>query len=393
MWETDRDMSPEDNRDTTTSTGSVDETDTEGSAVDTSTEALTDHTESHIAPPPADHTESHIAPPPADHTESHTPPPTDHTESHIAPPPTDHTASHIPPPADHTESHTPPPPADHTESHIAPPPTDHTESHTAPPPTDHTESHTPPPPTDHTESHTVPPPTDHTESHTAPPPADHTESHTVPPPTDHTESHTPPPTDHTESHTAPPPADHTESHTVPPTDQSASTEHLDEVRRAVAGILYRQTEGAKETAPQEASTATAGSTAPTGFQPSSSRRDSGSYSAERPVRSVGARPYRPGFQRTGSDSDDKEYRKSDSGERRHRTGHRFRNRVYSRHKVDKIRLYNLEIDYKKPEVLRRFVTERGKILPRRITGTSAKNQRRLVREIKRARILALLPMG
>jgi small subunit ribosomal protein S18 len=68
-------------------------------------------------------------------------------------------------------------------------------------------------------------------------------------------------------------------------------------------------------------------------------------------------------------------------------------RVYFRRKVDKIKTQNLTIDYKRPDVLRRFVTEKGKILPRRITGTSAKNQRRLIREIKRARALALLPMG
>ncbi|MFW5806495.1 MAG: 30S ribosomal protein S18, partial [Spirochaetota bacterium] len=64
-----------------------------------------------------------------------------------------------------------------------------------------------------------------------------------------------------------------------------------------------------------------------------------------------------------------------------------------RKKVDKIETQNLTIDYKRPDVLRRFVTDSGKILPRRITGTSAKNQRRLVREVKRARYLALLPMG
>ncbi len=87
-----------------------------------------------------------------------------------------------------------------------------------------------------------------------------------------------------------------------------------------------------------------------------------------------------------------EYRREDTGERRYR-GYRSRNRVYYRHKVDKIRLHNLEIDYKRPDILRRFITARGKILPRRVTGNSAKNQRRLVQEIKRARILALLPMG
>ncbi|MBF2090536.1 MAG: 30S ribosomal protein S18 [Leptolyngbya sp. DLM2.Bin15] len=49
------------------------------------------------------------------------------------------------------------------------------------------------------------------------------------------------------------------------------------------------------------------------------------------------------------------------------------------------------IDYKDVDLLRKFVTERGKILPRRITGLTAKQQRQLTRSIKQARILALLP--
>ena len=49
------------------------------------------------------------------------------------------------------------------------------------------------------------------------------------------------------------------------------------------------------------------------------------------------------------------------------------------------------IDYKDVDLLRKFVTERGKILPRRITGLTAKQQRHLTVAIKRARILALLP--
>jgi len=48
-------------------------------------------------------------------------------------------------------------------------------------------------------------------------------------------------------------------------------------------------------------------------------------------------------------------------------------------------------DYKNYEMLRRFITERGKILPRRITGTCAKHQRALTTAIKRARVLAYLP--
>ncbi|NEP56393.1 MAG: 30S ribosomal protein S18 [Symploca sp. SIO2G7] len=49
------------------------------------------------------------------------------------------------------------------------------------------------------------------------------------------------------------------------------------------------------------------------------------------------------------------------------------------------------IDYKDVELLRRFITERGKILPRRITGLTSQQQRDLTKAIKRARILALLP--
>lgn len=48
-------------------------------------------------------------------------------------------------------------------------------------------------------------------------------------------------------------------------------------------------------------------------------------------------------------------------------------------------------DYKNPDMLRRYITERGKILPARITGTCAKHQRALTREIKIARVLAYLP--
>ena len=49
------------------------------------------------------------------------------------------------------------------------------------------------------------------------------------------------------------------------------------------------------------------------------------------------------------------------------------------------------IDYKNTAVLRNYITESGKIVPSRITGTSAKYQRQLGRAIKRARYLALLP--
>lgn len=49
------------------------------------------------------------------------------------------------------------------------------------------------------------------------------------------------------------------------------------------------------------------------------------------------------------------------------------------------------IDYKDEKKLMKFISEQGKIIPRRITGTCAKHQRQLVTSIKRARHLALLP--
>ncbi len=51
----------------------------------------------------------------------------------------------------------------------------------------------------------------------------------------------------------------------------------------------------------------------------------------------------------------------------------------------------LTIDYKDPKLLRRYMSEKGKIVPSRITAVSRKKQRELARAIKRARFLALLP--
>ncbi len=49
------------------------------------------------------------------------------------------------------------------------------------------------------------------------------------------------------------------------------------------------------------------------------------------------------------------------------------------------------LDYKNAHLLRSFITERGKILPSRISGACARHQRDLAQEIKRARVMALLP--
>lgn len=66
-------------------------------------------------------------------------------------------------------------------------------------------------------------------------------------------------------------------------------------------------------------------------------------------------------------------------------------KTFYRKRVCRFCAQKAKIDYKDPDSLRRFITERGKILPRRITGTCAKHQRKLALEIKRARALALLP--
>ncbi|MDY6792178.1 MAG: 30S ribosomal protein S18 [Thermodesulfobacteriota bacterium] len=67
-------------------------------------------------------------------------------------------------------------------------------------------------------------------------------------------------------------------------------------------------------------------------------------------------------------------------------------RVFHRRKVCRFCAdSSLVIDYKDPKSLKYFITERGKILPRRISGTCAKHQRALTHMIKRARTIALLP--
>ena len=53
----------------------------------------------------------------------------------------------------------------------------------------------------------------------------------------------------------------------------------------------------------------------------------------------------------------------------------------------------LYIDYKTPSMLKRFISERGKIVPRRISGVCAPHQRQLQEAIKRARIMALMPFS
>lgn len=71
---------------------------------------------------------------------------------------------------------------------------------------------------------------------------------------------------------------------------------------------------------------------------------------------------------------------------------RRKRRIFHRRKVCRFCAdQSLVIDYKDPKSLKYFTTERGKIIPRRISGTCAKHQRELTHAIKRARTIALLP--
>ena len=71
---------------------------------------------------------------------------------------------------------------------------------------------------------------------------------------------------------------------------------------------------------------------------------------------------------------------------------RKRKQFYVRRKVCRLCVdSNLHIDYKDFNTLRQFITERGKIIPRRISGNCARHQRGVTQAIKQARILALLP--
>jgi len=100
------------------------------------------------------------------------------------------------------------------------------------------------------------------------------------------------------------------------------------------------------------------------------------------------RPWRP---RERSDDDREGGGRFGGGRDRFKDGGRPRFGRFFRRKVCKFCSKKLNLHYRDADTLRRFITERGKILPRRITGTCPKHQRRLAVAIKQARSLALLP--
>jgi small subunit ribosomal protein S18 len=85
-------------------------------------------------------------------------------------------------------------------------------------------------------------------------------------------------------------------------------------------------------------------------------------------------------------------RRGPSGDRRSGGAKVVRRKGFHKRKVCRFCMTNaMAINYKDAKMLRYFITERGKIIPRRISGNCAKHQRELTVAIKRARILALVP--
>ncbi len=86
--------------------------------------------------------------------------------------------------------------------------------------------------------------------------------------------------------------------------------------------------------------------------------------------------------------DDRDYERGDRGDRGER-GERGERR--SRRRISPLADPTVVIDYKNPALLKNFISDRGKIVPSRVTNVNSRQQRQLTRAIKRARMLALIP--
>jgi small subunit ribosomal protein S18 len=80
-------------------------------------------------------------------------------------------------------------------------------------------------------------------------------------------------------------------------------------------------------------------------------------------------------------------KKKDDKNKRSSRNNLFKRRKFCRFTVEKI----LEVDYKDINILKEFISENGKLIPARITGTKTRYQRQLSTAVKRARFLALMP--
>jgi small subunit ribosomal protein S18 len=147
-------------------------------------------------------------------------------------------------------------------------------------------------------------------------------------------------------------------------------------------------------APRAPEAGTAGADRPASERPMGDRPQGDRPQGDRPMGDRGP----GGFRREGGGGG---YRREGGfgggGDRGDRGGERGgyqrggRHKTFFKRKVCKFCIKKASIDWKDGGGLKRFTSERGKIMPRRITGTCAKHQRELARAIKRARSLALLP--
>ena len=126
---------------------------------------------------------------------------------------------------------------------------------------------------------------------------------------------------------------------------------------------------AAESAPAPAATST-----PTSSAPAQRTERSGGYQGSRPSGPGGARPPRTGGPGGPGGAGGRKF---------------FRRKKVCKFTVEKIDT----ISYRDVRLLQQFVSDRGKIIPRRLTGTSAPFQRKLTRAIKQARAIALLPFA
>lgn len=160
----------------------------------------------------------------------------------------------------------------------------------------------------------------------------------------------------------------------------------------------RESGGEDRTDSQDAASTQASTASPQGRSPGdqsaakdSSDRGSSSQTAQK-SRAAG----QSGGSREGGPGKSNDRKSNSSTDRSRKTSYRSSGsrsrRGYFRKKVCRLCVNKVKaVDYKDVELLRRFVTDRGKILPRRMTGTCAKHQRMLSSAIKRARTVALLP--
>ena len=109
--------------------------------------------------------------------------------------------------------------------------------------------------------------------------------------------------------------------------------------------------------------------------------------SEQQTAAPAAREERPAHSRTSGGGGDRGGDRGEREPRKFRRGGRNKRKKVCYFTVNKI----THVDYKELDLLRKFISERGKILPRRVTGTKAKYQRLLTVAIKRSSQIALLP--